>query len=84
MRAGLCIGVLKADISAFFFGSAAAAVSCRLYHTGAQALRPSRLLRGSHGTTAIAQQLCVGHYYACVDIAYACQLGVCYDTFSCV
>ena len=24
----------------------------------------------SHGTTAIAQQVCVDHLYACVDIAY--------------
>ena len=33
----------------------------------------------SHGTTAIAQQICVDHFYACVDIAYVCVcvMGVC-------
>ena len=38
------------------------------------------LLCGSHSTTAIAHQVCVDHYYACVDIAYACLFCVCYDT----
>ena len=32
---------------------------------------PSSLRCGSHGTTAVAQQVCVDHFYAYVDIAYA-------------
>ena len=44
----------------------------------------SSLLCGSHGTRAVAHQACVGHYYACVDIAYACLCCVCYDTCACV
>ena len=36
--------------------------------------RKSSLLGGSHGTRAVAHQVCVDNYYACVDIAYACLL----------
>ena len=32
----------------------------------------SSLLCGSHGTTAVAQQVCVDHIYACVATACAC------------
>ena len=38
---------------------------------------------GSHGTTAVAYQLCVDHNYACVDIAFACLCCVCYNRFAC-
>ena len=34
----------------------------------------SSLLRGSHDTRAAAHQVCMDHYYACVDIAYRCLL----------
>ena len=34
----------------------------------------SFLLCGSHGTTAVAHQVCVHHFYACVNIAYACAM----------
>ena len=32
---------------------------------------PSSLLCGRHNTTAVAQQVCADHSYACVGIAYA-------------
>ena len=31
----------------------------------------------SHGRTAIALQLCVDHFHACVDIAYVCVCDGC-------
>ena len=40
-------------------------VSCLLHSC------TSSLLCSSHGTTAVAHQVCVDHYYACADIAYA-------------
>ena len=49
--------------------AAAAAVSC-LCHTVPRALELSTLWH--HGTTAVAQHVCVDYFYACVDITYAC------------
>ena len=34
----------------------------------------SSLFYGSHGTRAVAHQVCADHYYACVDNAQACLL----------
>ena len=42
------------------------------------------LLCGSHGTRAVARQVCVDHYYACADIAFACLFCAGYDTCACV
>ena len=46
-----------------------------------QCLKLSSSLCGSHGTIAIAQQVCVDHVHAYVDIAYTCVCDgcVCYD-----
>ena len=41
----------------------------------------SSLLCGSHGTTAVAHQVCVDHYDACVDITYVCLSCVCHNTY---
>ena len=72
--AGLCICLLEAHISAFFLFAllvAAAAVSCRLYHTVPQAPKLSTLWQPLYNSS---QQVCVNHFYAFVDIAYACVL----------
>ena len=37
------------------------------------------LICDSHSIIAVAQQVCVGHFHACVDIPYAWVWCVCYD-----
>ena len=41
-------------------------ITCRRLHHTVPLKPPSSLLCASHGTTAIAQQVCVDHFYACV------------------
>ena len=65
--------------SAFFVfcltaAAAAAAVSC-LYHTVPEALKLYYV--ASHGTTTVAQQVCLDHLHACVGIAYTCVCDGC-------
>ena len=61
----------------FLCFAAAPSVSRCLYCITPCLKFPSSALCGSHGTTAVAQQVCVDHFYARVDIAYA---WTCYDT----
>ena len=59
-----------------FAPAAAAAISC-LYQITPCLKLSSFLLCGSHCTTAVAQQVCVDQFFACVDIAYMCGCDVC-------
>ena len=50
--------------------------SCRIMSSVSH--RASRsLLCGSHGITAVAQQVCVDHFCACANFAYACVRCAC-------
>ena len=76
MRAGLVLVSWNPTFQFYFFAllaaaAAAAAVSCRLYHTVPQAPKLSTLWQPLYNSS---QQVCVNHFYAFVDIAYACVL----------
>ena len=71
------LGVLEPHISAFCLFLLSLLLPYLVCITPSPKLSSS-LLCGSHGATAVAQQVCgpllIIPYYACVDVAYACVL----------
>ena len=75
----MCAGTLRFNFLFYFIRSARCLLLLLPYRV--VCITPylklsSSLLCGSHGTTAVAKQVCVDYFYARVSIAYLCVMCV--------